>query len=491
MGKDHSHESLAFWQSRLTDQQMPVLAHTASAIVRHTAEDDSSAMELARVILQDASMTTRVLRMANSFYYNPGSGRITTISRAIVLLGFDAVRNICLSISLIDTFLRGPHRALAVVEMAHAFHAAVQAKSLAQLSRQKDPEEIFIATLLHNLGALAFWCFASGIDEELAERLRLATQTGAAREAVQRDVLGFRLQDLTAQLNHHWGLSPLLGQALDPRNPPNPRTRTIAFGHDIAHALAGDVGAPSLEQVLAEIERSLRIPAAEAQAQIASNAKAAAEAITLLGLPEAARLIPLGGTTSPKLSAKPVPTEEEKLADLEHAPSQTLQLEILRELAVLLEEPNPNINLMLEMVLEGIYRGVGMDRAVFALLTPDRKQVRAKFVLGSDREALKGSFAFAIGDARSNPIAYALQHGQTLWVGHSKEKDAALPRSPELDGISGGRYFLMPLSVAGKPIGCLYADRGSSGRPLDAELFAQFKLFGNQARMGLSYLKAG
>ena len=165
-------------------------------------------------------------------------------------------------------------------------------------------------------------------------------------------------------------------------------------------------------------------------------------------------------------------------------------MEILRELAQLLDEPKPNVNLMLEMVLEGIFRGVGMDRAVFALLSPDRQQIRAKFVLGDNAEKLRQSFVFPVVSPSLNALAYALGSGQALWAGRA---DAPIDTriDPELQRMSGGAFFVMPLSVLGKPIGCLYADRGASRRPLDAELFSQFKLFGQQARMGLTYLKGG
>lgn len=48
------------------------------------------------------------------------------------------------------------------------------------------------------------------------------------------------------------------------------------------------------------------------------------------------------------------------------------------------------------MVLEGIYRGVGLDRTVFALLSPDRHMVSAKYVLGWDRQQLSLSFRFPV-----------------------------------------------------------------------------------------------
>jgi hypothetical protein len=419
--------------------------------------------------------------MANSIHFNPGGGKVTTISRAIVLLGFDVVRDICLSISLIDTFLRGPHREVVVAEMAHCFHAAMQAKALAELSRLPEPEEVFIATLLYPLGTLAFWCFAAGIDDSAAARLRSARRDGVLAQDTEREVLGFRLVELTARLNREWKLSPLLASTLDPSVPQTPRTRAVGYGHEIARALTGAAGAPTLDDVLQRATRSLRVKGEEAQARVLLTARAAADAIALLGAPEAARQIPATGSielTAENSSSQPGV----------HPTDSGLQLEILRELSQLMLEPRPDVNLMLEMVLEGIYRGVGMDRAVFALLSQDRSQLRAKFVLGNDRDAFHERFVFDAAPPTANALASVLQTGEPAWLGRAGN-DAGPRPDPLLRELSGGQCFLMPLAVAGKPIGVLYADRARSGRPMSDELYAQFKLFGQQARMGIAWIK--
>lgn len=499
MSNTRPNKGLDYWRHQLAEQHMPVLAQTANTIVMRAGDEDSSAMALARLILKDVSMTTRVLRMANSVQFNPGTGKITTVSRAVVLLGFDTVRNICLSISLIDTFLSGPHRDMVLVEMAHCFHAAQQAKSLAELSHQKDAEEIFIATLLYRLGSLAFWCFVDGIDGEVGPRMKDALGKGVDKDAVEQELIGFRLTELTATLNQHWGLSPMLSSALDRRNVATLQSKTITLGHDLARALTGEPGAPSLDKVLADIERGLNIAPSIAMERIQCNAESAAQAITLLGAPDAARLISRTALIEaiPKCSTlePDALTTDSVTAAIVDQPtgqaSRTIQLEILGELAALFDEPKPNVNLMLEMVLEGLLRGVGMDRAIFALLSLDRQQVRAKFLLAPDREQLKDSFVFPIAKPQDNALAFALSTGRTLWVGNPESDPDEIHSDSALQELSDGAFFVMPMSVAGKAIGLIYADRGISGGNLDAELFSQFKLFGQQARMGLSYLKAG
>ncbi|MAT65070.1 MAG: GAF domain-containing protein, partial [Gammaproteobacteria bacterium] len=140
--------NLTEWVDVLSQQGMPIFTHTLRSISGMAADRQSSASELANVILQDAAMTAKLLRIANSPYYNTQAKSISTVSRAVVLLGFDAVRGLALSIAVVESAARGANKARLAADMARAFHAAVQARAFAQQRRDRSPEEVFIATLL-------------------------------------------------------------------------------------------------------------------------------------------------------------------------------------------------------------------------------------------------------------------------------------------------------------------------------------------------------
>ncbi|MDX9765928.1 MAG: HDOD domain-containing protein, partial [Ectothiorhodospiraceae bacterium] len=73
--------SLSQWTQRISEKEMPILAHTAQEIAMSSEREDSSSAEIAHIILQDSSMTARVLKLANSTYFNPAGHAIRTISR--------------------------------------------------------------------------------------------------------------------------------------------------------------------------------------------------------------------------------------------------------------------------------------------------------------------------------------------------------------------------------------------------------------------------
>lgn len=481
-------QRLQYWVQHLSEQEMPAFAHTARLIAGEAARDDRSAAELSRVILQDASMTTRLLRVANSIVYNPGRGQINTVSRAIVVLGFDTVRNLCLSIAIIDTLVEGDNRDRVMEEMAQSFHAAVQARSLAEKRRDKSPEEIFIAALLLHLGRMAFWCFADRVDADASAALRQAMNGDQSdpRELELR-VLGFTLEELTLALNREWHLSNLLEAALGDRTGHDPRVSNIALGHEIASSARQGWESAPMRKVLERTAESLYMPRELAVQLVHENARDAAATMANLGARKAGALIPRPDDVRIPATDQPAPVETKREKFLQ--PDRELQLSILAELSQLLAEEKPAINLLLEMVLEGIYRGVGMDRTLIALLSTDRKSVRAKQTLGWDRQELSQLFHFRISSPPQHAMDYVIEMRRPLWVMEPPQTPIAELVTPEVERLAeGSGFFVMPLEIRNKVIGLLYADRHPSRRDLDDTSFNGFRLFGQQANLGLSFL---
>ncbi len=152
---------LAVWIERIRGREMPVFARTVAALRHIIGDDRASASALAQVILKDAPMTAKVLRLANSAYFNHSNQAVSTVSRAIVVLGFDPVAELALSVALIDSLLAGGLRGRIHVEMARSFHAAVQARWAVRRRGESQAEEVFIAALLSRVGEMASGALAA------------------------------------------------------------------------------------------------------------------------------------------------------------------------------------------------------------------------------------------------------------------------------------------------------------------------------------------
>jgi Predicted signal transduction protein len=102
---------------------------------------------------------------------------VTTISRAVVLLGFNALKQICITAKLVDSLLKSHDISQPVYErllrlIAQSFHAAMLARMILADYDEATREEAYIAALLHNLGESAFWSMGGPITEQLDQKLR-------------------------------------------------------------------------------------------------------------------------------------------------------------------------------------------------------------------------------------------------------------------------------------------------------------------------------
>lgn len=461
------------WVNRLSQEEMPILTRTANFISSIIARDSSSSTELARVILQDTPLTARVLRAANTIVFNPGGRKISTISRAVLNLGFDTVRTLSLSAALAEALLKASLVGQVHREMALAFHAAVQARKFASVRSVGSMEEVFIAGLLYRIGYIAFWCFGG----ELADRLDAALQKpGVNPVKVQKEVLGFRLHELSKRLVAEWKLSELLQQSYRGEGTTDPRMQCLALGYNLAMSTESGWKTPDVRKLLENASRFLRIPVEETTQIVYENALDAVAIAEAHGMNACGRLIPLPGAEPPKA---PVEVAHQSSGHFPE-PDHLVQLDILRELSAMLADRQMDLNLLFSILLEGIYRGIGMDRVLLALVTPDRGSLSGKHALGWEKEAVDG-FNFRWNPQMRSVFNHVLENRKPVWVQNRRPAEVyRLLSDEEKAGIGATSFFMMPLLIRDRAVGIICADRKLSGRELDDESFTSFSYFSQQ-----------
>ena len=143
-------------------------------------------------------------------------------------------------------------------------------------------------------------------------------------------------------------------------------------------------------------------------------------------------------------------------------------------------------------VLTSMYRGVGMDRTLFALRTPDHRFLAGRYALGVDNEVLRKQFHIETLEAKPNLFQHVIKTRQALWAGQPDNAAERRLLTPQVLAIcSDAPFFVTPIEIRGKVIGVFYADRKVSGRPLDEESFTSFRHFAQQGNLALSFLGAG
>lgn len=488
--------SLGQWIHLLDRKEMPVFAQTARTLSGIAASRESSAAELSSIILKDPSMTARVLKTANSFFFNPGRRKINTITRAVVMLGFETIRSQCLSIAMVESLGKSHRRERVAREMARAFHAAAQARTFAEKRRDKSPEEVFVATLLLNIGQIAFWSFAGEEAEALDSLIK---QPDMTPEQAERRVLGFPLSELTWGLNRKWQLGNLLETALSQKADNDPRVQSIRLGYAVADGVDNGWDSQELDATIGKAAKILHLPVKQVGRLVEDNAREAIKMAEDYGakgvipyIPQPARGAAASAHAEAVMTDEPLETTDGSnlVTGLDSFPETDpmLQLHILQELTSAIET-GIDLTTLLDMTLEGITRAVGMDRVVFAMISRDRKSLRARHSMGWDAMELKQSFVFDLQPGEDHLFRHLIDEQEAVWVRPDSPDDIRARLAPRLLEICGDQsFFAMPTVVNGRSIGLFYADRRPSKRPLDEEIFIQFKHFCQQAAIGINFI---
>jgi HD-like signal output (HDOD) protein len=178
----------------------------------------TTAKQVGQLISSDPALTVKILKVVNSAFYGFPS-RITTVTHAIVILGFNTVKSIVLSTSIFDLFEHGRNGGLDPLAFwQHSVGTAAASKVVARMSGYAAQEDFFVAGLLHDSGKLILGQF-------LPQDMHKVVSTVQAKDCLfleaEREVMEVDHADIGSVLFEQWKLSKGLVQAVAyHHNPP-------------------------------------------------------------------------------------------------------------------------------------------------------------------------------------------------------------------------------------------------------------------------------
>lgn len=185
-------------------EKIPSLSTTVGKVMEVCSRTDASPNELHKVISLDPVLTGQVLKLVNSAYYSL-INKVTSLARAITMLGMNTVKNMALSTAIISTV--GATKRSQVLPVAkfwaHSIATGVSAKLLGEEIGGMDTverDELFLAGLLHDLGKVPF-------GTEYAEVLRLAEQEQIPLIDAERQLMGLDHQQVGTMIAEKWQLN--------------------------------------------------------------------------------------------------------------------------------------------------------------------------------------------------------------------------------------------------------------------------------------------
>lgn len=219
-------------------RRLPPLPGMMFELITELGEPDAEIDRLEDHISRDPTLTTRLLKMANSAFFAPAVP-VATVGHALMILGLDAARNLVLATAMraaMGASRSSPtHQGREVFR--HSLAVAIAARRLCRLRDTRDPHEPdpFVAGLLHDVGLVA-------LAPLYANEAGVLESAGGLSPEVERSVLGIDHVLAGRMVHAHWKLpdsllDPILGHHSDPRDLDGGSTTTIVALAD-AHAEA-------------------------------------------------------------------------------------------------------------------------------------------------------------------------------------------------------------------------------------------------------------
>ncbi|HAT32417.1 MAG TPA: signal transduction protein [Janthinobacterium sp.] len=456
------------------DEGLFALGASVARVVQLASSDDEGSQSLAYYVLSDVALTQKILRLSNTPTYRTANGTaVTTISRAISLLGFNNVKTTALAMLLVDTLLNSKHAQSVRVELEAALCASLIGREMARHSFYQGAEEASIGALFKNIGPLLI---ASHEHERFREIRALMAGGEYTQGQASQMILGSSYDVLSAAVLREWKIPDVIVRALSTL-PPGPQKVAVnrqewmrqvaSFSIDSAkllgrradaadsadgralqarYGVALGVDIAQMRVLFATVRKEMGVLLESMNLEAGVPGEARAE-----GLPNVLLLATMGTADTEEDSCHPSgkPTN-----------ARELLLAGVQEVTQMRAAGQSRVNEVILKVLETLYGSMGFRYATVCLKDARSGLFRARLSLGEKQAERQGGFQFPIAGA-GDLFHLAMENDADLMIA-----DAAGPKIRELlpewyrSLLPDARSFIvLPLVVQKVQLGLFYADR--------------------------------
>lgn len=462
------------------DADLPALGMTVSRVVQLTSSDDEAARNLTYFILSDVALTQKILRLSNTVFYRSSfSTPVTTISRAIYLLGFDTIKTSALAMILVDRLTDRKHAKNIHAQLLQALCASVVGREMAKHSHYHGGEEAAIAALFKNLGELLI---ASHDHALYSEILALTGNRGLTLQQAAMHKLGCSLDLLAESVLKEWqipdsiirSLAPLAAGTLKaPRNRQEWMQLVAAFSMEVSLLIPrmADLGDSAGKALLGRFGSALQLDQQQLEHlfdTVTREIRLLAESMSLPPMAEIAAPSPSAASALHDLPAEfllsAADTQQQPM-DARHASGKPMKARELlltgvQDVTQMMACGNYKVNELILLVLETLYSSMGFRFATICIKTPKSNQFSARLAIGEDYAARQAGFAFPIASSK-NLFHLAMENDADLMIADASAAKIRylLPDWHKRLLPDACSFIVLPLVVQKVPLGLFYADR--------------------------------
>lgn len=496
----------------------PALSGSVVRIQSISSSDRESVATLTNEILKDVALTNKLLRLVNSAHYARGA-TVSTVSRAVTLVGFNGIRNMALSLVLLEHMQDKAHANLLKDEFLRSLMAGSIAAELSPM--RSEGEEAFLGAMFQNLGRLLTEYYFP--EEARAIRALMGGKEPVSEVQAATTVLGISYEQLGIGISRAWNLPDSIQQCIrkpggnPPASPPKEASERIRWtalaSNEMADALLQADPRQAATKATQVGLRYARTIGADTKALESATARARERLVELARAIDfkvspgsgAARLLTAPPETHKTVVLYEPPTpghEVDTVASLElHAtqPGTPEQLATLgtdaRRVSEMLAAGIQDItNAMVEdfkltdvlrMILETMYRAMGFRQIIFCMRDAKLDALTGRFGLGAGVEGVVKNFRIPLRPQEVDLFSAVCSKGADTMISDATEPRIA-QRLPDWyrQSVNAPTFLLLPLSIKGAPLGLIYADKAEPGElKLDEKELALLRTLRNQAVM--------
>jgi HD-like signal output (HDOD) protein len=421
---------------------LPGFSKVVGAILAAMRGEDDREFNMTKTVLSDPALTQKVLRLANSPMYAVFGGGINTVSKAVIVLGTEAIGHLALGLKLIDglsSASAGSENAR--VEMEKAVLAGHIARQIASTASSRDAEEAVVCSMLHSLGSMMVTFYLP----EYWSTIQARVAEGMDEAQAARETIGLALDEIGQRIAQQWGLPSMLINSLQHITP-----TSTAEPLDHSDWLA------AISTMSASCAEVLHADHPAAVDQISTIAGAYAE---MLGLDtnQVCSAIEVAKATA---VAEAIIVRPAKISGVGGGkPGNAMQILNSGVTDMRSALNGSSTAQLLTMGLETVYKGLGLTRAVAFLRNQDEARYAARMCFGEGVQELLPRLYFS--DAYQPDVFHAaLANDKMIFVEKAREQTFInkLPRWWKEVFITSASFIVLPLSVNRQPVGFIYGD---------------------------------
>jgi len=455
-------------------KDFPAFSQTINVLNRVSTSETESLSTVSNAILKDIALTNKLLRIVNSAYYHRGVEKISTISRAVIMLGIEPVRSLALSLMLFD-HLQDRQQAEALKEDAvSSLFSALIADGLARRTGIHSHEEAFLCALLQQLGRLLTRFY---LKEEAQAIERQVLHKGIDEDTAALAVLGVPYPRLGQAVAREWGfpeqiidsMQPLSAELLRQRGEQLDRLRVIAnFSNQLTSAMKQPSArrATAIDAVVRDYDMALGLPR-EAVDRITESAGQELESFARhirLKLEHSRFYQRLQGVSGQTQEIPVLPADNPHMAVLRQDGSADAGDDSLQALADGIQDISNTLtgdytlNQILQMVLETIYRALPGSRVLLGLRDRRSNALIGRFGHGEDIERLIRNFAIPL-DYRPDVFHIAFRNNVDIKIDDARDPSIR-EKIPEWyrRKVDARFFVIFPILIRQSPVAMIYID---------------------------------